>query len=228
MKRPLEKSASKRTLCAAAKTEKMTHTIWSWVEILEQTVLSCTRSLSVASHVGGFSFVMRSPSCRARVTASSRPPPVDRFRQTDRLSAARFIRSLGIALMPLATTLGMAHGAELPAHAHWVDRTGWFECDRGYLMRGFACVPEEQAIREPSFDLSGVPSAGEGAPSIEGLGQVYGYRESPAGPQPQDAPPLVIQTDRPWAVILDEHGNPAAVIVGPKRRRHGRLGASPR
>lgn len=117
-------------------------------------------------------------------------------------------------------------GESLPPHAVAVDQYGTWTCERGYLMRahagGFECIPEEEAAREPQFEVSDLPSAGDGAPSIGGgedLGQ--GYREAPVGAQV----PIVIQSNQPWTMVLDEQGNPSAVIVGGSAP-HGRPGRS--
>jgi hypothetical protein len=51
----------------------------------------------------------------------------------------------------------------LPPHAVAVDRYGTWTCERGYLLRMGRCISEEEAAKEPRFELSEVPSAGDGA-----------------------------------------------------------------
>jgi hypothetical protein len=124
-----------------------------------------------------------------------------------------------------------AHGGDLPAHAVPVDPYGTWTCERGFLMRpgdgGFECVAEEEAAREPRFEVSGVPSAGEGARggAGEGIGAASISGASPTAPEAQGAgtPPLVIQTDRSWAVLLDNRGNPSTVIIGGPESRQAPL-----
>jgi hypothetical protein len=144
-----------------------------------------------------------------------------------RFYTAQIILYVGVGLILLATVL-RAHSAELPPHAVAVDQYGTWTCERGYLMRarggGFECVPEEEAAREPQFEVSRVPSAGEGASSggSEDLGQRYGYSEAPMASEV----PVVIQSNQPWTMILDEQGNPSTVIVGGSESHHHHRGPS--
>lgn len=66
---------------------------------------------------------------------------------------------LGIVLFAVA-----AQAAELPPH---MMKTwgGWLECSPGYVMRDAReCVTAEE-IRAQSFEISSLPSAGDGAPT---------------------------------------------------------------
>lgn len=124
-----------------------------------------------------------------------------------------------LILLAFAST---ALAADLP-HAHQVGSTGWWECDRDYVMQtrphGFACVPEADVPHEPAVILSTVPSAGEGARGRGGQGVGQGPAADAAGARPEAQAgalpvPLFIQSTQPWTVILDGEGRPATVIVG--------------
>jgi hypothetical protein len=143
-----------------------------------------------------------------------------------RFFAAQVILYVGVGVILLVAVL-RAHGGDLPPHGVAVDRYGTWACERGYLMRqragGFECVAEQEAAREPRFEVSGVPSAGEGARGGggEGIGSARVSGAAAVTPEAQGAgtPPLVIQTDRAWTVLLDNRGNPSTVIIGEPESR---------
>ena len=64
---------------------------------------------------------------------------------------------MGLCLL-LATAIA---AADLPPHMvpTW---GGWLECEKGYLMRGNACVSEAD-VQAEKFVVSNLPSAGDGA-----------------------------------------------------------------
>jgi hypothetical protein len=101
------------------------------------------------------------------------------------------IRLLAVLFLALAA---VSHAAG-PENAHQVDATGWWECDRGYVMQsrphGAVCVSESEVSHGPEMIVSGVLSAGDGARHLEGEAsgsQAGGYAAPEAsGAQPAPA-----------------------------------------
>jgi hypothetical protein len=133
------------------------------------------------------------------------------------------LTSIATAFLLLALA-GISHAAG-PEHAHQVDATGWWECDRGYVMRarpgGALCVQESEAAREPQVVVSDLLSAGDGSLQTS-VSARSAPRISAATSSAPSSGPLYIQTSRPWTVILDQGGNPSAVIVGGAEARPAR------
>ena len=72
-------------------------------------------------------------------------------------------KTLVSSLAVFLALFGVCHAAG-PENAHQVDATGWWECDRGFIMqpRAGGCVPESEISRERVI-MSEVPSAGDGS-----------------------------------------------------------------
>jgi hypothetical protein len=116
-----------------------------------------------------------------------------------RLKMAAKIHLLAVLFLAIAA---VSHAAG-PENAHQVDATGWWECDRGYVMQsrpgGCVCVPESEISREQVI-MSRVPSAGGG--SLPTSGSSRAARETAAS-APSSSRSLFIQTNEPWTVVLD-------------------------
>ncbi len=86
-----------------------------------------------------------------------------RGRRTDQPKDGADLKLTRVAVILSLAAVSHAAG---PENAHPVDATGWWECDRGYVMQsrpgGGVCVPESEVSRE-RFIVSEVPSAGDGS-----------------------------------------------------------------
>lgn len=73
-------------------------------------------------------------------------------------------RGLTMRLLILSLALaGVAIASDLPPHFVAVGG-GWYECERGYVMRnGRECISEVVAAAEERFVVSALPSAGDGS-----------------------------------------------------------------
>src|SRR2546426_715270 len=72
--------------------------------------------------------------------------------------AASAFAACGPATVKKPDVAAKESSSGLPRHAVEVAYGMW-ECERGYVMRKKLCVPEEEAAKEPWFEVFGAPEA---------------------------------------------------------------------
>lgn len=114
--------------------------------------------------------------------------------------------ALAMVLLASAT-----YAAEVPPHARSAGG-GWYDCEPGYVMTRGACISEPE-IAANAFEVSSLPSAGEGAPGT-----------CPSGGCAQPAPRIIYQQRTP---VYYSYPVYTGRIFGASDLGHARIGSQP-